>query len=59
MKVGNALFWLTSFFAATILLWTAADYLYNLSDSFPVLNVTAVFLAAAVWLVGFICRRTL
>jgi hypothetical protein len=59
MKVGNALFWLITFFAAMILLWAASDYAYNLSNSFPVLSVTAVALAGAIWLVGLFCRHAL
>jgi hypothetical protein len=59
MKVGNALFWLTTVFAALILLWAAADYFYNLSNDYPVLNVTAVIVAGAVWLVGLLCRHAL
>ncbi len=35
MRVGNALFWLTSFFAAILVMWSAADYLYNLSENYP------------------------
>lgn len=59
MKVGNALFWFTSFFAALIVLWTAADFLYNVSNSYPVLNITAVVIAGAIWLVGLFCRHAL
>lgn len=59
MKVGNALFWFTSSFAALILLWAGADYLYDLSNNFPVLNTTALFVAGAVWLVGLCCRHAL
>lgn len=59
MRVGNALFSLTSFFAAVLAMWSAADYLYNLSENYPVLNVTALTLAGAIWLAGFICRRAL
>ena len=59
MKVGNALFWLGTFFAAVILLWAAADYLYNLSDNYPVLNITAVVVAGAIWILGLLCRHAL
>jgi TRAP-type C4-dicarboxylate transport system permease small subunit len=59
MKVGNALFWLASLFAALILLWTASDYFSNLGESYPVLNVPAVLLAGAIWLVGLLCRHAL
>ncbi|HTZ02696.1 MAG TPA: hypothetical protein VMC05_10220 [Xanthobacteraceae bacterium] len=59
MKVGSMIFWIASFFAALIVLWSVTGYFYNLSESYPVLNVTALGLAAVIWIVGLMCRRAL
>jgi len=59
MRVGQTIFWLTSFFAALILLWAVSNYFYNLSESYPVFNVTAAALAGILLLVGLMCRRAL
>jgi hypothetical protein len=57
MKIRSALFWLTTILAGLIVLWVAWDYLYGLSEGFPVLNVHALLIAAVIWLLGFFFRR--
>jgi hypothetical protein len=57
MKAGNALFWIATIFASLISLWVISDYLYGLSEGFPVFNVTALVLAVVIWLLGLFCRR--
>jgi len=57
MKIRSALFWLTTVLAGLIVLWVAWDYLYGLSEGFPVLNVHALLIAAVIWLLGFFFRR--
>ena len=57
MKVRSALFWLTTILAGLIVLWVAWDYLYGLTEGFPVLNVHALLIAAVIWLLGFFFRR--
>jgi hypothetical protein len=57
MKIGSALFWLATALAASILLIVLSDYLYGRSGRFPVIDVTALGVAAAIWLFGFVCRR--
>jgi len=59
MKVGHFLFWTATVFAGFILLWVVSDYLSNWSESYPVLDVTALALAAAVWLIGLFVRFAL
>jgi hypothetical protein len=56
MKVGNRLFWTASIFAALIVLWVADNLIYGMSEDFPVLNVTALGFAVAIWLFGLLCR---
>jgi len=59
MKVRSALFWMATILAGLIALWVVSDYLYDLSEGFfPVLNVHALVIAAVIWLLGLIFRRT-
>jgi len=44
--------------AGLIVLWVVSDYLYGLREGFPVLNVHALVIAAVIWLLGLIFRRT-
>jgi hypothetical protein len=53
MKVARRIFWFSTFLAAVIVLWVA---LYGLSGPDPVLNVPALTLAAAIWLLGLLAR---
>jgi hypothetical protein len=57
MKIGSAVFWLATVLAGAMLVLDVFDYLYGLSGRFPVLDVTALWFAAAIWLIGFACRR--
>jgi hypothetical protein len=59
MKIGSALFGLASFLAGIILLLVVSDYLYGRSGRFPVVDVTALGFAVAIWLIGFFCHVAL
>jgi hypothetical protein len=56
MKVRHAFFWITSVIAAAFTLWVAADFFYGIETHFPVVNVTGLILAAAIWTVGWLSR---
>jgi hypothetical protein len=56
MKLGNHLFWTASILAALILLWVADNLIYGMSGDFPVLNITALVFAAAIWILGLLGR---
>ena len=46
MRIGNRVFWTASILAALIVLWVADNFLYGMSEDYPVLNVTALAVAA-------------
>lgn len=57
MKVGNFLFWTSTTVAGLIVLAVVSDYLSNWSESYPVLDVAALAVAAIVWLTGLFLRH--
>jgi hypothetical protein len=59
MRARYAIFWLTSGIAAILTLWVAWDFLYGFGQRFPVINLPGLILAAAIWLVGWLCRFAL
>ena len=48
---SRKLFW-TASAIAEIILWVTWDFLYGMSQGFPVLNVHALVIAAVIWLTG-------
>jgi hypothetical protein len=59
MTTRYAIFWMTSAVAALLTVWVAWDFLIGYGQRFPVINIPGLVLAAAVWLVGWICRFAL
>jgi hypothetical protein len=59
MRARYAIFWMASAVAAAVTLWVASDFVFGLEADFPIINLPGLMLAAAVWLVGWVCRFAL
>jgi hypothetical protein len=57
MKFANTSFWVASVIAAIMVPWAARDFLFGMSQGFPVFDVHALLLAAVIWPPGLFCRR--
>ena len=54
MKARYAIFWIASAVAAAFALWVASDFMFGLEAKFPIINLPGLFLAALIWLVGWV-----
>lgn len=59
MRARYAIFWTTSAITAVLLLWVLYEFLYGFGQNFPVIDVPGLVVAAAIWVVGWICRVAL
>jgi hypothetical protein len=59
LHAGRTLYWVATIFAALIVVFAVADFLISWAQGTPIVRVVAFIAAAAVWLVGRICRALL
>jgi len=59
LHAGRMLYWLATIIAACIVIFALADFFISWTQSAPTIRVFAFITAAAVWLIGFICRALL
>jgi hypothetical protein len=58
LHAGRMLYWLATIIAACIVIFALADFFISWAQGAPIVRVIA-FIAAAVWLIGCICRAVL
>ncbi len=56
MSLGAFLFWTATIIAGLIVVWEVWGYVYNAERGEPIIRITPLLLAAAIWLVGWVCR---
>jgi hypothetical protein len=56
-SLGKALYWSATVIAGLIAAAVVADYMSNAGEGVPFISVTALTVAGAIWLVGWICRN--
>jgi hypothetical protein len=54
---ATLLYWLATIQAGLIVVLTVASYFINASKGEPSIEVVALLLAGAIWLIGWSCRR--
>lgn len=59
MSWGNVLYRGTAVLAAVILVLTAANYIYNLSQNRPLIPLIPLMFAGIIWLIGYGLRYLL
>ncbi|MGE5261278.1 MAG: hypothetical protein ACM3MH_10440 [Actinomycetota bacterium] len=58
-SLGDSIYLAAAIFALLLAAIATVASLYGVSESEPVLPLDALFLAAIIWLIGYICRRVL
>ena len=58
-SLGDAIYLAAAILAVSLAAIAMAASLYGVSASEPVLPLDTLFLAATIWLIGYICRRLL
>jgi hypothetical protein len=56
-SLGRILYWTASIIAGLMALVVVVGYLSNAGAGVPFISITALMLAGAIWLVGWICRN--
>ncbi|MGN6750453.1 MAG: hypothetical protein ACTHJS_17855 [Xanthobacteraceae bacterium] len=59
LHAGQTLYWLAAVIAALIVVFALADFLISWAQGAPIVRIVAFMAAAAVWLIGRICRALL
>jgi hypothetical protein len=59
LHAGRTLYWLAAVIAALIVVFALADFLISWAQGAPIVRIVAFMAAAAVWLIGRICRALL
>jgi hypothetical protein len=57
--VGRVLYWLATIVAGLIVIFAVGDFFISWAQGTPILRIVALVAAAAVWLIGLICRSVL
>ena len=55
--MGGVLYWTATIIAILIVVVVVAGYMSNSGEGVPFVSTTALMLAGAIWLVGWICRN--
>jgi hypothetical protein len=55
--LGGVLYWTATIIAILIVVVVVAGYMSNSGEGVPFVSTTALMLAGAIWLVGWICRN--
>ena len=53
---GQVIFWTATIIAILMVLSAVWTYVFNIEQSYPVLPIVPLLLAAFIWLVGWACR---
>jgi hypothetical protein len=56
-SLGRALYWIATIIAGLIVVVVVAGYMSNADEGVPFISITALMLAGAIWLAGWICRN--
>jgi hypothetical protein len=59
LNVGRVIYWLTTIIAVLIVIFAVGDFFINWAEGAPILRIFAFVAAAAVWLIGRVCRSLL
>ena len=59
LHAGRILYWMTTIIAALIAVFAVADFFMGWAQGAPIVRIVAFVAAAAVWLVGRLCRALL
>jgi hypothetical protein len=55
--MGRVLYWTATIIASLIVVVVVAGYVSNTGEGVPIISTTALMLAGAIWLVGWLCRN--
>ena len=55
--MGGVLYWTATIIAILIVVVVVTGYMSNSGEGVPFVSTTALMLAGAIWLVGWICRN--
>jgi len=56
---GRVLYWLATIIAGLIVVFAVGDFFISWAQGTPILRIVALVAAAAVWVIGLICRSVL
>jgi hypothetical protein len=56
-QLGKFIYWAATFIAAFIVVLVVISYASNASEGDPVISITPLLLAGAIWLIGWVCRN--
>jgi hypothetical protein len=59
LNAGPTVYWLATIIAALIVVFAVADFFISWAQGAPIVRIVAFVAAAAVWLIGRICRALL
>jgi hypothetical protein len=59
LRAGPTLYWLATIIAAVIVFFALADFFIGWAQGAPIVRIVAFIAAAAVWLIGRLCRALL
>jgi len=59
LNAGPTLYWLATIIAILIVVFAVADFFISWAQGAPIVRIVAFVAAAAVWLIGRICRALL
>ena len=59
LSAGRTLYWLATIIAGVIVVLVIADVFISWAQGAPIVRIIALIAAAAVWLIGCICRAVL
>jgi multisubunit Na+/H+ antiporter MnhG subunit len=59
LRAGRTLYWLATIIAVVIVVFALADFFISWAQGAPIVRVFAFITAAAVWLIGRVCRALL
>jgi hypothetical protein len=58
-EFGNFLYWAITSIAALIAVWDVANFFYGWGQGEPIFRISAVIVAAVIWLIACACRLLL
>jgi hypothetical protein len=59
LHAGRILYWMATIIAALIVAFAVADFFMGWAQGAPIVRIVAFIAAAAVWLIGRLCRALL
>jgi hypothetical protein len=55
-SLGRIIYWTATIIAGLIAVGVVAGYASNAAEGVPFISITALMVAGAIWLVGWVCR---